>query len=192
MKKESIEEFYPKSQHEWRQWLQENHDQKQSVWVVYYKKKTGLPSLNHSEAVDQALCFGWIDSTCLSAVDGKYIQFFCRRKPRSVWSKINKTKIENLLEKGLMAPAGLKCIEIAKQNGYWPMLDEVEELTVPEDLAVAFMTRPGAEDYFMSLSKSAKKGILQWLVLARRPETRQKRINEIADLAGQHLRPKQF
>ena len=189
MKKEVEEEFYPKSQQEWRQWLQENHLVKQSVWLVYYKKRAGLPTLNHSEAVDEALCFGWIDSTCLSVGEDKYIQFFCPRKPRSVWSKINKTKIENLLEKGLMAPAGMKCIEIAKQNGYWTMLDEVEELTVPEDLTVAFSSRPGAEAYFLSLSKSVKKSILQWVVLARRPETRQKRIVEISDRASQGLKP---
>lgn len=189
MKKEVEEEFYPKSQQEWRQWLQENHLVKQSVWLVYYKKRAGLPTLNHSEAVDEALCFGWIDSTCLSVGGDKYIQFFCKRKPRSVWSKINKAKIENLLGKGLMAPAGLKSIAIAKQNGYYTMLDEVEELIIPTDLADAFCTKPGAEAYFLSLSKSVKKSILQWVVLARRPETRQKRIVEIADRASQGLKP---
>jgi len=189
MKKEENEEFYPQNQQEWRQWLQENHLVKQSIWVVYYKKRAGLLTLKHTEAVDEALCFGWIDSTCVSVGEDKYIQFFCKRKPRSVWSKINKAKIESLLEKDLMAPAGLKSIEIAKQNGYWTMIDEVEELTIPEDLAAAFATQPGAEDYFLSLSKSVKKSILQWVVLARRPETRQKRIAEIADRAGMQLKP---
>jgi len=187
-----IETFYPPSRQAWRQWLQENHHSKQSIWLIYYKKGSGKPSLSWSEAVDEALCFGWIDSTARSIDQEKYMQFFTRRKPTSVWSKINKGKVQQLMEQGLMMQAGLDSIEIAKQNGSWTILDEVEELKIPEDLAQALNAEAEAMDYFQSLSKSVQKSILQWLVMAKRPETRQKRITEIATLAAQKQKPKQF
>ena len=192
MHNEAIETFCPASQQEWRQWLMENHQSKQSVWLVYYKKKANTATITWSEAVDEALCFGWIDSVRKSGDHDTFIQFFCKRKPNSVWSKINKGKVIGLIDNGLMTRAGLDCIEIAKQNGSWTILDDVEELHVPEDLASAFSTNPGSEVYFLSLSKSARKAILQWLVTAKRPETRAKRIAEIAALAAQKLKPKQF
>lgn len=190
--KEEIATFYPSTQADWRQWLQENHLSKQSVWLIYYKKKSKIPSLSWSEAVDEALCFGWIDSTARPIDDEKYMQFFTKRKPNSVWSKINKDKVEKLIATGKMNQAGLESIEKAKQNGSWTILDSVEELTLPEDLEAAFQANEGSKDFFMSLSKSVRKAILQWLVLAKQEITRQKRINEIAELAAQKLKPKQF
>ena len=192
MQNKETETFCPASRHEWRQWLEENHRVKQSVWLVYYKVKSGMPSLSWSEAVDEALCFGWIDSKAVLIDEAKYMQFFSRRKPGSVWSKINKEKVQRLIEAGLMTQAGLDSIDIAKQNGSWTLLDEVEELKVPDDLTQAFRAQPGSEDYFLSLSKSVRKSILQWIALAKRPETRQNRINEVARLASQQQKPKQF
>ncbi|WP_264537676.1 YdeI/OmpD-associated family protein [Flavobacterium sp. N1736] len=186
------ETFYPKNQKDWRDWLEKNHDSKQSIWLVCYKKQANKPTIAWSDAVDEALCFGWIDSTRKSIGDNTFIQFFTRRKPNSVWSKINKAKIERLISDGLMQKAGYDCIEKAKENGSWTILDEVEELTIAEDLEKEFEVNPGSKEYFMSLSKSVKKAILQWLVLAKRPETRQKRITEIAALAAQKRKPKQF
>ncbi len=151
-----------------------------------------MPSLSWSEAVDEALCFGWIDSTKRTIDDESFMQFFSRRKPGSVWSKINKAKVEQLIEAGLMTQAGYESIEKAKQNGSWAILDEAETLVIPPDLEIGFNTNPGSMDFFLSLSKSAKKSILQWLLLAKRPETRQKRITEIAMLAAQKLKPPQF
>jgi uncharacterized protein YdeI (YjbR/CyaY-like superfamily) len=142
--------------------------------------------------VDEALCFGWIDSQAKPIDADRYRQFFCRRKPTSAWSKVNKEKIIRLTAAGLMASAGLARIEAAKQNGSWSLLDEVEELIIPADLAAALQTRPGASGFFESLSKTDKRNMLQWLVLAKRPETRQKRLAEIAELAGQQLKPMQF
>ena len=190
--KEEVETFYPMSRQEWRAWLQEHHDKKQSIWLMAYKKKTGIPTISWSESVDEALCFGWIDSTKKTVDAEKFIQFFTRRKPKSVWSKVNKEKIERLIDEGLMTKAGFECIERAKQNGSWTTLDEAEELNIPNDLETAFQTIPGSEDFFLSLSKSARKAILQWLILAKRPETRQNRVNEIVELAGQRRKPKQF
>lgn len=192
MQQTEKETFYPTSQKDWREWLQENHNSKQSIWLICYKKQANKPTINWSDAVDEALCFGWIDSTRKSIGDDAFIQFFTKRKPNSVWSKINKAKIERLIQDGLMQSAGYEIIEKAKENGSWIILDEVEELTIPEDLEKEFEANPGSKDFFMSLSKSVKKGILQWIVLAKRPETRQNRIKEIAILAAQNLKPKQF
>jgi uncharacterized protein YdeI (YjbR/CyaY-like superfamily) len=184
--------FCPASREDWRQWLKENHRLKQSVWLVCYKKKTDIPTVTYIEAVDEALCFGWIDSTRVSLGDDQFMQFFCKRKPKSVWSKINKEKVQRLIDEGLMTEAGYSCIEIAKQNASWTILDDVEELIIPKDLVKEFKSKPGSKGYFISLSKSVRKAILQWLVLAKRPETRQKRISEIAELASHQLKPKQF
>ncbi|SDD35882.1 Uncharacterized conserved protein YdeI, YjbR/CyaY-like superfamily, DUF1801 family [Mucilaginibacter pineti] len=190
--KKDIETFCPASRQEWRQWLQEHHDKKQSIWLIYYKKEANLPTLTWSEAVEEALCFGWIDSIKKSVDNETFMQFFCTRKPTSVWSKINKGKVQRLIVEGLITEAGHKSIETAKQNGSWMILDHVEELLIPKELEDAFKIQPGSEMFFMGLSKSVRKAILQWLVLAKRPETRQKRIEEIAALAAQKLKPKQF
>lgn len=192
MIKEVPEIFCPKSQKEWRQWLKKHHQSKQSVWLVYYKKETNKPTISWSDAVDEALCFGWIDSKKVSVDKETSHQFFSKRKAKSTWSKINKLKIEKLIADGLMMQAGLDIIEIAKQNGSWTILDEVEELIIPKDLEKAFKSKAGSKEFFLSLNKSTKKGMLQWLVLAKQAETRQKRIAEIAELASQKLKPKQF
>lgn len=189
---QALETFSPKSRQEWRDWLQENHDKKQSIWLIYFKKESKLPSVVYSEAVDEAICFGWIDSKSKPIDSDSYMQFFCRRKPKSVWSKINKEKIARLTEEGLMTKAGFDCIEVAKQNGSWTILDEAEALMVPDDLESAFQGSSMAREYFLSLSRSDKRNILQWLVLAKRPETRQNRIDEIVTLAEENQKPKQF
>jgi uncharacterized protein YdeI (YjbR/CyaY-like superfamily) len=186
------ETFYPTNQQEWRQWLEENHLEKQSVWLVTYKKQSGVPTISWSEAVDEALCFGWIDSVKRSLGDDKSIQYFTKRKAVSTWSKINKAKVQQLMENGNMTEAGLRIIEIAKQNGSWTILDEVEELIVPADLEQALATKPGATEFFFSLSKSMKKQLLYWIVSAKREETRNIRIGEIVENAGQGMKPKGF
>lgn len=186
--KEEPKVFYPESVSAWRKWLTENHLSEQSVWLVFHKKNSGKPSITWSESVDVALCFGWIDSKKIKIDETTSHQFFSKRKPNGTWSKINKEKIEKLIAGGLMSEAGLAAIASAKQNGSWTLLDEVEAFVIPDDLEAAFT--PGAKDYFLSLSKSVRKAILQWLVLAKRPETRQKRIAEIVALAAQKQKPK--
>ncbi len=189
---DQIEVFSPESLAEWRKWLAKNHLSKQAVWVVFYKKTSQKPSITWSEAVDVALCFGWIDSKKIKIDSETSHQFFSKRKAKSTWSKINKEKVQKLISDGLMTQAGLDIIKIAKQNGSWTILDEVEELLIPEDLEKAFSKYIGAKDYFLSLSKSIKKMMLTSLVLAKRADTRQKRIDEIAELAGQQKKGKQF
>ena len=189
---QKLETFYPRNRQEWRAWLEENHDKKQNIWLIYYKQKSKIPTVSYSDAVDEALCFGWIDSKAKSLDEVKFMQFFSRRKEKSVWSKINKEKIESLINSGLMAPAGFAIIEKAKANGSWTILDDVEALIIPPDLEGAFSQKLNAKTYFLSLSRTDQRNILQWLVLAKRPETRQKRIDEIVDLAEQGQKPKQF
>lgn len=189
---EETEIFYPASIAEWRNWLERNHSLKQSVWLVQYKKASLIPSVSWSDAVDVALCFGWIDSKKVAVDKEKSHQFFSKRKAKSTWSKINKEKVTKLIEAGLMAEAGYKSIEIAKQNGSWTLLNDVDNLMVPADLEKAFSLHKGSKDHFDTFSKSSRKAILQWLILAKLPATRQKRLNEIAELAGQNLKPKQF
>jgi uncharacterized protein YdeI (YjbR/CyaY-like superfamily) len=190
--KKDIETFHPKSRQEWREWLQNNYDKKTSVWLIYNKKKSNIPTVSYGEAVDEALCFGWIDSTAKPLDEEKYMQFFSKRKAKSVWSKINKDKIDRLTKEGLITKAGFESVETAKQNGSWTILDDAEALIIPVDLEIAFQKRQNASNYFFNLSRSDKRNILQWLRLAKREETRQKRIAEIVELAEQNLKPKQF
>lgn len=184
--------FYPKNRQAWREWLQKNHDTRQSVWLIYYKKNSGIPAISYTDAVDEALCFGWIDSKSKPIDEKSYMQFFSKRKEKSVWSKINKEKVERLTKAGLMTKAGFEIIEKAKQNGSWTILDEAEALIIPADLDNELQKRPHARDYFLSLSRSDKRNILQWLVLAKQQVTREKRIIEIAELADKNQKPKQF
>ncbi|MCE3294407.1 MAG: hypothetical protein K0R65_121 [Crocinitomicaceae bacterium] len=184
--------FYPSSKQEWRKWLEKNHDKEQSVWLICYKMKSGVPTISWSDAVDEALCFGWIDSTRKTRDEDSFIQFFTRRKAKSNWSKINKDKVKRLIEEKKMMPAGYASIETAKENGSWNILDEVEELSIPDDLEKAFKNHPGSKDFFLSLSKSVRKMMLYWIVSAKRPETKEKRISEIVEAAGKKQKLKRF
>jgi len=190
MVEKEIETVCPTSRQHWREWLQAHHDQKQSIWLIYHKKNSASQGITYNDAVDEALCFGWIDSQAKPMDTFRYRQFFCQRKPTSVWSKINKGKVQQLISSGLMTQAGFKAIETAKQNGSWTILDDVEELIIPADLEEAFRKRPNAKAYFLNLSRSDKRALLQWLVIAKRTETRQKRITELVELADQQLKPK--
>lgn len=181
MNENQIESIYLKSRQHWRKWLQKNHDKKDSIWLICYKKESNTPSIAWSDAVDEALCFGWIDSQRNSIDEEKFMQRFSRRKANSTWSKVNKQKIQRLVKEGLMTEAGIKVIEAAKRNGSWSTLDEVEERTIPKDLENAFKKRRGSKSYFLSLSRSKRRVLLLGLVMAKRPETRAKRISEIVE-----------
>jgi uncharacterized protein YdeI (YjbR/CyaY-like superfamily) len=192
MSKNEAETYYPKSQQEWRNWLEKNHQKEQSIWLVYFKASTKVASLSWNDAVDEALCFGWIDSTKKTIDQERYMQYFSKRKPKSNWSKINKEKVEKLTQSNQMTQAGFDSITIAKQNGSWSSLDEVEALIMPDDLTTELAKHKGAFEYFDSLSISAKKILLYWVISAKRADTKQKRIQEIAENASLGLKPKQF
>ena len=186
------EGYCPSDKQDWRKWLDLNHNKKEAIWVIFYKKKSPNFNLSWSESVDEALCFGWIDSTKKTIDTEKYIQYFSKRKAKSNWSKINKDKVKTLIEQKLMKEKGYNSIEIAKENGSWTFLDKVEALIIPEDLKGEFANHKGSMEYFENLSKSAKKILLYWIVSAKRKETRQKRVLEIAESASENLKPKKF
>ena len=187
-----VEDYCPHDKKDWRKWLELNHIKKEGVWLIFYKKKSPDHNLSWSDSVDEALCFGWIDSTKKTVDCDKFKQYFSKRKAKSNWSKINKVKVKTLIDQGLMEEAGYKSIEIAKENGSWTILDEVEALVIPEDLKSEFANYKGSMEFFDSLSKSVKKGLLYWVISAKRKETRQKRIFEIVENASRNLKPKQF
>jgi len=182
--------FSPANRQEWREWLEENHSVESSVWLIYHKKSSPLTTITWSEAVDEALCFGWIDSLARPLDADRYMQFFSRRKPQGGWSKINKEKIRKLTEEGRMSQAGLDAIAVAKQNGSWTLLDKVEELIVPDELTNALAENAVALSFFEKLSKSDKRHLLYWVSSAKRDDTRLKRITEIIEFTGQNLKPK--
>jgi len=192
MDKKETETYCARSQADWRKWLKKNHQSKQSVWLVYFKKSTRIASVSWSEAVDEALCFGWIDSTKKVIDKERYMQYFTRRKPNSTWSKVNKEKIARLIQNGLMTKAGFDSIETAKQNGTWSLMDDVEKLIIPEDLSIALSKNERSMEFFQKQSKSIRKAMLHWIVTAKRIETRKKRIEEIARMSAKGTRPNQF
>lgn len=147
-----------------------------------------MPSMRWEEAVQVAICYGWIDSTVRKLDDERRKQVFTPRKPKSVWSKVNKNYIEQLLKDGLMHSSGLKTIEIAQQNGSWESLDHVEDLKIPDDLQVAFNKNPLAAENYHNLSKTYRKSYLYWLNHAKREETRKIRIEEIVRLCAQNIK----
>lgn len=184
-----LETFHAKDRQEWREWLEKNHRTSIGVWLIYYKVKSGKPSVRYSEAVKEALCFGWIDSKVRSLDEERYMQVFTPRKPKSVWSKLNKQYIEELIEQGLITEAGLEKIEAAKQDGSWNELDAIEALIIPADLEQALEANETANKYFQVLSNSSKKNIIFWIESAKRPQTRLKRIEQTISSAAQNQNP---
>ncbi|MDN4165114.1 YdeI/OmpD-associated family protein [Cytophagales bacterium LB-30] len=187
-----IQAFHATSRTEWRKWLEENHQSEKSVWLIIFKKESGTQSVYYPEAVDEALCFGWIDSKPNKRDENSYYQFFAKRNPKSNWSKINKAKVIKLIEQGLMHSSGYEMIEIAKKNGTWEALDEVENLTLPADLEQLFLKNNVAFENWNNFSRSSKRGILEWIMNAKRPETRQKRIEETVSLAEKNCKANHY
>ncbi len=184
-----LKTIYASDRKQWREWLAQNHRTSLCIWLVYYKIKSGKPSVRYSEAVKEALCFGWIDSKVKSLDAERYRQIFTPRKPKSVWSKLNKQYIEELIEQGLMTEAGFEKIEVAKQNGSWNKLDAIEQLIIPADLSQALVANETANKYFEAFSNTSKKNILYWVENAKRPETRLKRIEQTIISATQNKNP---
>ncbi|MCP3975251.1 MAG: hypothetical protein GY720_12270 [bacterium] len=173
-----LREIHPKTRAGWRSWLKENHTKCNGVWLIYYRASTGRRRLSWEDAVREALCFGWIDSKVKPIDDGRYKQIFTPRKPRSVWSKINKQHIAELTEAELMTDAGLRAVDIAKKNGAWSLLEPVDALIVPEELESALRSSKRVREAYEALSKAAKRSMLYSLYSAKREDTRAKRLAE--------------
>lgn len=172
----------------WRAWLEANHPTAQGAWLVTWRPRSGRAGLEYEAAVEEALCFGWVDSTGGSVDDERGKLYFAPRKPRSVWAASNKARVERLIAEDRMAPAGLAAIERAKANGSWSVLDSAERLEVPDDLAAALEVRPPAAVNFAAFPPSARKMLLGWIAVAQRPETRVVRITKVAEAAARNER----
>jgi uncharacterized protein YdeI (YjbR/CyaY-like superfamily) len=153
------------------------------VWLVQWKRHTGKPAMSYEEAVTEALAWGWVDSTAGTVDADRAKLWYAPRRPTSGWSRPNKQRVERLVAEGRMQPAGQRCIDVARQNGAWTLLDDVENLVVPADLAEALDARLGARAQWDGFPRSPRRAMLEWLVQAKRPETRARRITEIADKA---------
>lgn len=181
-------QVHPKTRAAWRRWLAKNHAVSDGVWLVFYKRATGKPRVEYGEAVEEALCFGWIDSKAGTIDEERSMLTFTPRNPKSAWSKPNKQRVSKLIDEGKMTEAGLAAIATAKENGAWTALDAVEALIVPPDLAKGFASNRRAKVNFDAFSPSSKKVILRWIESAKRKETREKRVAETVRLAAQNIK----
>ena len=179
---------HPKSRPAWRKWLENNYTRNDGIWLVSYKKATGKPRFEYDEAVEEALCFGWIDSKPGKLDDERSMLWFAPRKAGTGWSRANKLRVAKLIQAGKMHAAGLAKVEAAKLDGSWNALNAVEALELPLDLQRAFVAEPVARTNFDAFPRSVKRGILEWISTAKKPETRAKRINETVSLAAKNIR----
>lgn len=185
--------YHPKTRNQWRQWLEKNHLTSAGVWFTYYKKETGKPRVSYDEAVEEALCFGWIDSLPRKLDDERSMLKFTPRKPKSVWSQLNKTRVEKLIAKKLIMPAGLASLELAKKNGSWETLTASDTAAannqLPADLEKLFNKNKKAKENFTGFSFSIRKQFLSWLDSAKRPETREARLKQTVLMATANKKP---
>lgn len=176
---------------QWRSWLAEHHASARSVWLVSWKKHTGKPAVSYDDAVSEALAFGWVDSVAATVDGDRTAQYYAARRPGSGWSRPNKQRVETLERDGLMTDAGRRVILAAKADGSWTLLDDVENLVVPPDLDRAFAALAGSREHWDAFPRSVKRGILEWITVAKRPETRARRIDQTAASAARGERANQ-
>ncbi len=173
---------------QWRAWLEANHALEVGVILVSYKASSGMPSVTWPEAVREALCFGWIDTTRYTLDAARYQQIFVPRRKGSGWSRLNKSYIEELTAAGLMTPAGQAKIDAAQRDGSWARLEVSESLQIPSDLQTALDASAEAARHFEAFPASIRKYILHWIAEAKRPATRQQRIALTVEKAAQNIR----
>jgi len=182
----------PRSRASWRAWLTDHHASSPGVWLVFARKHSGLTTVSYNDAVEEALCFGWIDTT-LNPIDDKfYAQLFTPRRPRSTWAASNKARVERLIAAGLMTDAGLAAIAVARKNGSWTSIDHVEAATLPKELAAALAANKAAKKNWPAYSLTCRKQFLYWLAAAKRADTRAARIKEIVACAETGLTYAQY
>jgi uncharacterized protein YdeI (YjbR/CyaY-like superfamily) len=186
MKDRELPKVQPKSRAAWRAWLEKNHASATGIWLVYAKKHTGIPSLTYNDAVEEALCFGWIDSLVHPIDDSLYKQIFTPRKPKSAWSPLNKTRVERLIASRQMTAVGMKMIDLAKSNGQWDAHAKTEALDVPPELKKALNANAAAKKNWPTYTESQRKAFLR-MVDAKRPETRARRVAQVVDIVGRKV-----
>lgn len=178
--------FYAKNRADWRNWLSKNHDKEKSIWLVFDKGKNR--TLSWEDIVQEALCFGWVDSRPGKVSETQSKLYLSRRNPKSAWSKINKDHVEKMQVQGLMTPAGQKVIDAAIKSGAWDRLNNSDNLIEPQELHKMLNDNPAARDNFNKFSTSSKKIILEWIYSAKREETKVNRIIKTVELAGQNIK----
>lgn len=180
-------EFTPSSRQDWRNWLSQNHETSDEVWLVFFKKSTGKSTLPYNDAVEEALCFGWIDGKKRGLDQERYAFRFTPRKPDSLWSSSNKQRVEKLLEQGAMTPAGRQCVEKARETGVWDRIPDTERsYSMPAELLEALERSPKAREFFDSLAPSYRKKYITWVASAKREATRLRRAEEASSLLSQN------
>ena len=189
--RDDAERVHPETVTAWRAWFEQHRDRTDGVWLVTWRKAAARPDLTYDQAVEVALAFGWVDSTARRLDELRTMLWFAPRKPRSGWSRPNKGRIARLQADGLMDPAGQRVVDAAVADGSWSLLDDVEDLVVPADLAEA-LDAAGGREHWDAFPPSARRGILEWVVQARRPQTRARRIAETAALAARGERANQW
>lgn len=181
-------QYYARDRAAWRNWLKEHHDKAMNVWLVIYDQKSKKTSVTYNDAVEEAISFGWIDSKPNKRDSESYYQLFSKRNPKSNWSKANRDRAEKMIKNGLMTKSGMEMINLAKKNGTWTALVDVQRSVVPPDLKKALAKNKKAEEYFIAFPPSSKRIILEWILNAKKPETRQKRVKETVKLAEKNIR----
>jgi uncharacterized protein YdeI (YjbR/CyaY-like superfamily) len=188
---DAAERVHPESRAAWREWLASHHQSSTGVWFVSWRKQARRTGPSYEDAVEEALCFGWIDSQARKLDDDRTMLWFSPRKPGGGWARPNKERVERLTAAGLMTPSGQRVIDAARADGSWSRLDDVENLVVPDDLAAALDRHPPARQHWDAFPRSVRRSILAWIVQARRDATRAARIEETAQLAQVNERANQ-
>ena len=184
-KLDDLDWFQAETRAEWRAWLADNHATSPGIWLVTWKKDAGKPVLSYDEKVEEALAWGWIDTKGMTVDDERTRLATVPSPAASGWSRPNKVRIARLEDQGLMQPAGRRVIDAAKADGTWTLLDDVEDLVVPPDLAEAFERHPGSRANWDAFTRSPRRVMLEWIVLAKRPETRADRVEKTAAAAAE-------
>lgn len=179
--------LYLTNQKEWKKWLTKNHNTVKEVWLIFYKKGTGKPSIDYEIAVEEALCFGWIDSLVKKIDTQRYARKFTPRKDNSVWSELNKNRVKKVIKEGRMTEFGMEKITAAKKSGAWNKKIKVPEISeaIPEDFVTALKKNKSAKDNFDKIPPSHKKRYYMWINQAKKKETKEKRIKEAVNLLKQ-------
>jgi uncharacterized protein YdeI (YjbR/CyaY-like superfamily) len=186
------EQLLVESRAQWRAWLRRHHHTSAGIWLVRWKKDTGRAQVSYDAVVEEALCFGWVDSRPRSLGEQRSALLLTPRRPGSSWSRVNKQRIETLEAAGRLAPAGAACVERAKADGSWTALDEVEPLEEPPDLRAALDATDGARAHWAAFPRSTRRAILEWIGTARTDTTRARRVNQTAADAGNGIRANQW
>jgi len=171
--------YHPQDLAAWRAWLEAHHDAARGVWVASWRRASGRDPVSYEDLVEEAICFGWIDSTANILDADRGLQLMTPRKQKSGWTRLNRRRVEAMEAQGRMTAAGRRAVDAAKANGWWTIYDAVEDLVEPQDLAAALAASPPARTAWNGFPPSARKQMLWWVISAGRPETRAKRIAQI-------------